>query len=189
MIYSSCQSRACQCKVSSSMDVSRFLPAINSSQSLAIELPGANSGDWSHGSTPVTPPKICHQPRTLEGKELDAHRPLWPKKVSCCLLRLPASRPKSILLKTPFSSSALSSVLHPPSAASTSHGTFPSSTTIHRFVPTFTTTTFTSLPERPHRVGSCRQGIREIIHTHIHSVRSMLLLRLGASCGNTLPCA
>ena len=112
------------------MDASCFSPAINSSQSLAIELPGANGCHWSHSSTPVTPPKICQQPRTLEGKELDGHRPLWPKKVSCCLLRLPASRPKSILLKTPFSSSTLSSVPHPPSAVSTSHGTFPSSTTI-----------------------------------------------------------
>jgi len=99
--------------------------AMDSLQSLAIELAGANSGDWSHGSNPATPPKICHQPRTLLEERTKGKKSLdhFAQK-SLVLLRLPARQAKVYLLKTAFFLLPLSSVLHPPFAVSTSHGTF-----------------------------------------------------------------
>jgi len=138
--------------------------------SLAIELAGANSRDWPHGSAALTPPKICHQPRTLSRKERGkssepaAHGPLSPQK-SLVLLRLPAREAKVVLLKTPFFLPPLSPVLHLPFAVSTSsrHSPFLIQQYL-RFVST--STTFTSLLERPHPVASAGKAFaRSIIHT------------------------
>lgn len=146
---------------------------MDSLQSLAIELAGANSRDWPHDTSAPTPPKICHQPRTLSrkerGKSSEPARALTSfAQKSLVLLRLPARQAKVYLLKTPFFLPPLSSVLHPPFAVSTSSRHFPFLTQQYlRFVST--SITFTSLPERPHPVGFCRQGIRKIDHTYIQS--------------------
>jgi hypothetical protein len=151
-----------------------FLSKIDSSQSLAIELAGANSRDWLHGRaaayTAQDLPSASdpRRERTREESSEPAVHGRFAQK-SLVLLRLPArQRPKSIYLRRHFSSShSLPFSIHP---LPYQHLTALSLLLQQylRFVST--STTITSLPERSHPVGFCQQRHSQD-HTYIHPVR------------------
>jgi len=130
-----------------------------------------------------TPPKIC---RSL-GREGPSKKALnWGSLdgKSLVLLRLPACKAKAYLLKTRLFPLTPSSVLHPPLPYQHFTALFLSYNYTNRFVPT----THLHIATRATASSGLLPARHSRDHTYIHPVL-VLLLRLGASCGNTLPCA